>query len=232
MEGGKETMPKGLQEKGKLRKKRLIAAAIPIFLQKGYEKTTTAAIAQAAGMSSSSFFAAFDSKEALLLELVQMLYSDQFASSELLLGSKMEPILLYAVETSVQLAITELSEPLRELYIAAYSLPTTTQYINENTAEKLMGIFSDYNPGFSLHDYYEMDIASSGIMRGFMCKQCDTYFTLEDKLRRFLSCSLTLYRVPAERIQQIIEQVLTMNVTDIAGQIIYRVIENARVEQP
>ena len=53
-------MPKGLQSKGVLRRNRMLLAAIRLFLENGYERTTTAAIAQAAGMSPSAFFAGRD----------------------------------------------------------------------------------------------------------------------------------------------------------------------------
>lgn len=48
-------MPKGLQHKGIVRREKMIQAAVNLLLQNGYEKTTTAAIARAAGMSPSSF---------------------------------------------------------------------------------------------------------------------------------------------------------------------------------
>ena len=63
-------MPKGLQHKGIVRRNKMLYAAVQLFLENGYEKTTTASIAKAAGMAPSSFFAAFENKEALLLTLV------------------------------------------------------------------------------------------------------------------------------------------------------------------
>ena len=50
-------MPKGLQPKGVARRNKMLLAAVQLFLENGYEKTTTAAIARAAGMAPSSFFA-------------------------------------------------------------------------------------------------------------------------------------------------------------------------------
>ena len=56
---------------GLLTQQKMLRAAVALFLESGYEKTTTAKIAKAAGMTQSSFFRAFASKEALLLELVR-----------------------------------------------------------------------------------------------------------------------------------------------------------------
>lgn len=57
-------MPRGLQQKGLTRRNKMLLAAVKLFLENGYEKTTTAAIARKAGMAPSSFFAAFENKEA------------------------------------------------------------------------------------------------------------------------------------------------------------------------
>ena len=43
-------MPRGLQQKGLTRRNKMLLAAVKLFLENGYEKTTTAAIARKAGM--------------------------------------------------------------------------------------------------------------------------------------------------------------------------------------
>ena len=59
-----------------------------LFLEGGYEKTTTANIAQAAGMAPSSFFAAFENKEALLYTLTESMFESQFDNAEKLIGEQ------------------------------------------------------------------------------------------------------------------------------------------------
>lgn len=220
-------MPKGLQHKGIVRKNKMMLAAVKMFLEQGYEKTTTAQIAKEAGMAPSSFFAAFENKEELLLTLVKLMYNSQFENTEKLLGGEADPLMVYGVETSLQLYITELSEPLRELYVQAYSLPTTSEYIYVSTASKLQELFKEYMGDVQLKDYYEMDIASSSIARGFMAKRCDLYFTMEDKLRRFLSCCFTLYKVPEQKQMKVIEQVLKMDLKTMAEHTIAETVRRA-----
>ena len=67
-----------LHKKGIERRNKMIHAAVVLFLENGYEKTTTARIAKAAGFSATSFFAAFSTKEELLLTLVKFMFSGQF----------------------------------------------------------------------------------------------------------------------------------------------------------
>lgn len=222
-------MPRGIQRKGIIRRNKILRSAVKLFLEGGYEKTTTANIAQAAGMAPSSFFAAFENKEALLYTLTESMFESQFDNAEKLIGSSADPLLVYAVETALQMYITELSEPLRELYVMAYSLPTTSECIYQNTAKKVGALFKDYVPGAQEKDFYEMDIASAGVMRGFMAKHCDLYFTIDQKLKRFLGCCFTLYHVPQEKQDVVIGAVLAMELKPIAEKIIADTV--ARAEQ-
>ena len=189
---------RGKQASGLLTQQKMLRAAVKLFLEKGYEGTTTAEIARAAGMTPSSFFRAFPSKEALLLELDKRMFSGQFALAEQHSAAQ-DPVLLYAVETAIQLHIAELTESLRELYVTAYTLPSTSAYLYRSTAKRLEGIFGDYLPDAEAKDFYEMEIASAGMMRSFMAVPCDVYFTVERKIARFLECALKLYNVPVER---------------------------------
>ncbi len=220
-------MPKKIQTKGLMRKNKMILSAVRQFLEKGYEKTTTSAIAQAAGFTPSAFFASFENKEELLLILVEKMYSDQFYRAEGMLEGNKDPLMIYAVETALQLHIAELSEALREIYTMAYSLPKTSEYIYKATADKLRYIFADYLPEAEPKDFYEMEIASAGITRGFMAKKCDFYFTMEHKLTRFLSCCFTLYRVPDEVQKQVIEKVLQMELKPVAEKLVWDTVEKA-----
>ena len=189
---------RGKQASGLLTQQKMLRAAVKLFLEKGYEGTTTAEIARAAGMPPSSFFRAFPSKEALLLELDKRMFSGQFALAEQHSAAQ-DPVLLYAVETAIQLHIAELTESLRELYVTAYTLPSTSAYLYRSTAKRLEGIFGDYLPDAEAKDFYEMEIASTGMMRSFVAVPCDVYFTVERKIARFLECALKLCNVPPER---------------------------------
>ena len=225
-------MAKGLQRKGIARRNKMLHVAIKLFLENGYEKTTTASIAKGAGMAPSSFFAAFESKEALLLTLVKIMFSNQFESAGQFGGVTEDPVLLYSIETALQIYIAELSEPLRELYVAAYSLPTTSEYIYDSMAPRLQKLFSRYLPEAKLKDFYEMDIASAGIMRAYMAKKCDMYFTIENKLTRFLQSSLTLYSVPKQVQSQITDCILNMDLRRYAEQLIQKMVQIAQAGIP
>lgn len=219
-------MPKGKLLNGLVTQQKVLRSAVALFLEKGYTKTTTGEIAMAAGIGQSSFFHVFPSKEALLLELVKRMFGGQFDLAGQYSGTE-DHVFLYAVETSLQLHIAELTEPLRELYVVGYSLPTTSAYIYHSTAKRLQTIFGAYLPDAQPKDFYEMEIASAGIMRGFMSVPCDLYFTPEAKITRFLECSLKLYDVPKEKRSAVTAAVLQMDLHTMAADIIQKTVQQA-----
>ena len=219
-------MARGKQAGGLLTQQKVLRAAVALFLEKGYAKTTTAEIAKAAGIAQSSFFHVFSSKEALLLELVQRMFGGQFALAEQS-NEMQDPIILYAMETALQLHIVELTESLRELYVMAYSLPTTSAYIYQSMGRRLQAIFGDCMPKARAKDFYEMEIASAGIMRGFMSVPCDVYFDVDAKVSRFLECTLKLYDVPEEKRKVAIVAILEMDLHAMADGIIRKTVEEA-----
>lgn len=218
----------GLQARGIARRNKMLKAATFLFLEQGYDKTTTTQIAKAAGMSQASFFAAFESKEAILLELTKIMFSSQFVAAAAMMPTD-DPLLLYALETGLQLHITELSEPLRELYVATYSLRSTSEYVYQNTTEKLIKIFAPYLPEAQENDFYELEIASASVTRGFMARPCDLYFTMERKLRRYLSCCFRIYKVPQEVYAPVIEAALRRDLKSDAEKIIAATVQRAEL---
>ena len=219
-------MPKGKLLNGLVTQQKVLRSAVALFLEKGYTRTTTGEIATAAGIGQSSFFHVFPSKEALLLELVQRMFAGQFDLAGQHSGAE-DPVFLYAVETALQLHIAELTEPLRELYVMGYTLPSTSAFIYRSTAARLQKIFGPYVPGAQPKDFYEMEIASGSIMRGFMSVPCDVYFTMDAKISRFLDCSLKLYDVPREKRAAITAAVLQMDLHTMASGIIQKTVQQA-----
>lgn len=192
-------------------KEHTLAICARMFLEHGYRGTTVRQILAEAGISNSSFQNFFKSKEGVLIELAQVVFSDLFEATRGGTDTKHPPVYIYALETAVQLAVTERSEALREIYVEAYAQPETAEYIYENTAKELYDIFGDRFPDYHEHDFYELDIGSSGLMRNYMAKPCTIHFPLHRKVERFLTSALRMYRVSEEEIEQVISFIRGIN---------------------
>ncbi len=145
----------------------------------------------------------------------------QFKATESLLKDKTEDkILFYAAETTLQLHMAESSEHIRDIYKAAYSLSATTDIIQQTITHKLEEIFKPSLPDLETKDFFELEIASGGIMRGFLTIPCDMYFTMERKVGRVLETTFKLYDVPKEKIEEAIRFVSGFDFEAIAKQTI------------
>ena len=190
--------------------------AVELFLEQGYQETTLDQIAQRIDRTKGAVLRAYPDKESILYALVTHMFRVQFSTARSLLGEKADPLLVYCVETAMQLHICELGEPLRDLYTSAYTLPTTSDFIYRSTAQELRLIFGKYLPDAAESDFYELDLVSGGVMRGLMARKCDMYFTIEKKITLFLQCALKIYDVPAQERETVIPQVLAMDLAAMA----------------
>ena len=203
-------------------KRRILAVCVKLFLEQGYKKTTVAQIVQGAGVSNSSFQNIFRAKDGVLTELVAFMFTSQFGAARSAIGGRLPPVYVYAVETAIQMTLTELNENLREIYIEAYTEKEASEYILRETAKELHGIFGSYLPDATERDFYDMEIGSASIMRGYMAHPCDGELTLEKKLRLFLTMSLRAYNVPKEEVEQVIRFVEGLDIRGIAEQVMQK----------
>lgn len=201
----------------------ILAVSARLLLRQGYRSTTIREIASDAGVAIGSVQNFFHSKECILTELAQMIFAGQFAAAREVSPNGQPPIYTYAAETALQLVMTERNEQLREIYTEAYTLPDTMEFIYENTAKELMQIFGDRFPGYQESDFYEMDIGTCGLMRGYMAKPCDIHFPLQRKIDRFLTSSLRIFRVEGEELEQVLAFVRGLDLVPAADQVIAQI---------
>ena len=175
-------------------KKRILTVCVRLFLEQGYKKTTVSEIVHKAEVSNSSFQNIFRAKDGVLTELVAFMFENQFSMARSTAGRQLPPVGVYAVETAIQMTLTELNENLREIYLEAYTQKEASEYILRETAKELFGIFGPYQPEL----------------------------TLEKKLRLFLMMSLRAYHVPEAEIAQAVSFIGGLNMSfddafDVSG---------------
>ena len=198
-------------------KRRILSACVKLFIEQGYSQTTMSDILSLADVSAGTFQNIFRTKDGVLMELVQFMFENQFDFANKIIdktGTAASAVMLYATETAIQLTIAELNENLREIYIEAYTYKETAEYIHRQTSKKLYEIFGSYLPNYSESDFYELEIGSAGIMR-----PCDIYFTLEKKLERFLTMSMSAYSIPNEERQAALSYIMNIDIKNTANMV-------------
>ena len=194
---------------------------VRLFLEQGYKNTSVSQIVDEAGVARGSYLNLFPTKDRILLELTETMFGGQFGVARSIADSKLPPVYAYAVETAIQLTLTELNENLREIYIEAYSLPETSEYIYLHTTAELKQIFGENFPDDTESDFYEMEIGTAGLMRSYMARKCDIHFPLERKLSRFLTAAMRVYRVPEDELEQTVRFVERLDIRSIAERVMH-----------
>ena len=212
-----------MRKDGAKTRKKILSVCVRLFLQQGYKETTVTQIVREAGITRGSYQNQFPTKDAVLMELVKTMFSSQFDMARSIAGDDLPPVYTYAVETSIQLALTELNENLRELYIESYTHPDTAEYIYLQTTSELKNIFAPYLPDHSESDFYDMEIGTSGLMRSYMAKRCDIHFPLQRKLECFLTAAMRVYRVPEEDQEKVLAFIAVLDIEAVASEIVQKV---------
>lgn len=205
--------------------KRILQVCIKLFLEKGYKNASTTQIQNDAKVSCSSFQNIFKNKEGVLLELVKYMFKNQFGIARNALGEELSPVYVYGVETAIQLTLTELNENLRDIYVEAYTRETTLDYIQKETAKELKEIFGAYQPELTEKDFYQLELGTAGLMRGYMANPCTEDFTLEQKLNTFLTLALRCYKVPEDEIENVLAYIAGLDVRNLAQSVMEELFE-------
>ena len=202
-------------------KRKILTVCVRLFLEQGYKNTSVSQVVDEAGVARGSYLNLFPTKDKILLDLTETMFGGQFGMARSIADAKLPPVYAYALETAIQLTLTELNENLREIYIEAYSLPETSEYIYLHTTAELKQIFSANFPDYSDSDFYEMEIGTAGLMRNYMARKCDIHFPLERKLSRFLTAAMRVYRVPEDELEQAVRFVERLDIRSIAERVMH-----------
>lgn len=203
-------------------KRKILTACVRLFLEQGYKNTSVSQIVDEAGVARGSYLNLFPTKDKILLDLVETMFSGQFSVARSIADQNLPPVFAYAVETCLQLTLTELNENLREIYIEAYSVPDTAEYIYLNTTAELKQIFGANFPDYSDSDFYEMEIGTAGLMRNYMARKCDIHFPLERKLSRFLTAAMRVYLVPKEEQARVLAFISSIDIRELAVTVMHK----------
>lgn len=196
--------------------KRILQSCVRLFLKNGYHRTTMSQILKDAQVSSSSFQNLFQSKDGVLMELVKFMFENQFDIARNVSGAQLPPVYVYAIETALQITLTELNENLRDIYLEVYTTQHLLDYIQHATAQELYHIFGSYQPELTEQDFYELDFGTAGLMRGYMANPCTEVFTLEHKLNKFITLALRGFKVPEEEVQRVLVFLSQLDMRNIA----------------
>lgn len=211
---------------------KILTAATAMFVQKGFEKTSLTDIAKLSGIPKSKILYEMNSKQEILVRLVTE-FLDAVTRASDAVSTKLtdDKILIFMANEVLQVYMAEMSDDMRNLYLSGYSMPKTSEEVLKRRSEMLYKQFGSTFPDFELKDFYELEIASMGIMRAYMSVPCDMYFTMQAKTERLISTMLRIYDIDQAKIDQTNEFVKKIDFETLAKKTVEDVFEEFNIKK-
>ena len=202
--------------------RQILTAATAMFMQKGYEKTSITDIAKMSGVPKSKILYEMKSKEDILGMLVAK-FLDGVTEAANSVSKKLtdDEVLIFMANEVLQIYMAEMNEDMRNLYLSAYSMPKTSETVLRRRTDLLYEKFRHMFPTFAVKDFYELEIASVGIMRAYMTVKCDMYFTIEAKVERLITTMLRIYEIDNDVIDEVQEFIKKIDFESLAQKAVY-----------
>ncbi|MBQ3058058.1 MAG: helix-turn-helix transcriptional regulator [Clostridia bacterium] len=187
-------------------KKQIVLSAAKLFMHQGFTNTSVKEISVESGVSENAIYYEMKTKENILTELIGHVLAKQKLDAIKIVGDITDDkLLLYATEKVLQLHLAEISEQMRELYTMVYSIPKAWDIIKQSNTIRLKNVFGKTHPELALSDFYELEIAAGGIVRGYLSTPCDMYFTMDHKVSRLITSLFKVFDVSEEKITETLE---------------------------
>ena len=196
--------------KKELTKLEIVQVASRQFLEKGYSRTTVAAISKELGMSPGNLTFHFPTKEHLLAELVDLLCSFQWKRMEEEAQEGVSSIMALCLDVTAIVSASEDDPVIRDFFLSAYSSPMCLNIIRRNDTERARKVFGSYQPDWTAEQFAEAELICSGIEYAVLMTAEDPV-TLESRISAALNNILRIYGVPEELRQTKIQKVFTMD---------------------
>ena len=212
--------------------KKVLTAATALFIQKGFERTTLMDIAKLSGVSKRVIIYEMNSKEGILVHLVDE-FLDRVTQESDAEATKHtdDKLLIFMANEVLQIYMAEMSEDMRNLYLSAYSMPKTSEEVLRCRSAMLFERFGYMFPSFELKDFYELEIATMGIMRAYMSVPCDIYFTLEAKTDRLISTMLKIYDLDKKEISRVKDFIKEIDFEELARKTVDDVFDELNIRK-
>lgn len=210
--------------------RKVLTAATAMFIQKGFERTTFMDIAKFSGVPKSKILYEFSSKEDILGILITKFLDGVTAASDIVSKKLTDDKVLILLSNEVlQLYMAEMNEDMRNLYLAGYSMPKTSEEVLKRRTDMMYDSFSETFKNFTWNNFYETEIASMGIMRAYMTIPCDMYFTIEAKARRLVTMLLRIYKAEEEKFTEAISFIEKIDFATVAKEAVQSVFDELQI---
>lgn len=201
-----------LDEKRDLARNEIMQISLELFMEKGYEKTTTRDIITQAGILNGSLYNRFKNKEEILISIVREA-TLQVLSHSMELMKKEHNILEAAIfPGAIQLYISSTSLGIASLIHEVHCKQDAVQVFTEIFHDWFEKFLSEY--GYQVQKSYDIEmslaalIGAIGAMVG--CYARGSEIPCEDSIKIYSMLVASTFHMPAINIDKVVENVMTV----------------------
>lgn len=197
----------------------IVQEATRLFFEKGFSKTTAAALCKAVGISTGNLTFYFPTKEHILDVLVEMLCEFQWKLMEEHTDEGKSSLLSYCLELATMAAVSEENAEMKDFYLSTYAHPMTLETIRANDVVKMKQVFGDFCKDWTEEQFLEAENIVSGIEYATLMTTKHSA-PLDVRVAGALNAIMLLFRVPEELREIKIAKILAMDYRAIGRKIL------------
>lgn len=207
---GAEAVKNGIEARRESSRRQIMFAAMDLFYEKGYQKTTTRDIICRAGILNGSLYNRFKSKEDILLSIVHDALGDALGESGKLFAAESNPLVAALLPGALEIYVSSRDLRLADiLYEAHHSWTAVESYIEAYgrwSADHLERF------GFQSGEGGRLKIISIvgavGNIAGYYLNGGTA--PIRDSLSGFVSLSAGVFRLPVLDVQDIVDRLIAI----------------------
>ncbi len=206
-------------KKSKLIKHKIIKAALEMFLEVGYSKTSPQMIARELGISTGNLTYHFPTKEHLLSVLVEMLCEFQEKLLEYEANNGVSSNISLCIELMTVAAACEENEVARDFFISTFQSPMCLEHLQKSHVERAKRLFAEQCKDWSDEQFIEAEILVHGIDYATIISNSDL-LPLDLRISGALNQILSIYNLPEDVRKEKIEKVLALDCRGLSKQVL------------
>lgn len=198
-----------LKNKSEDSKTKILNASLELFLEQGYEKTTTRQIIQRSGVLNGSLYHAFGNKEGIFKAISMKALDDALSESTKQLESNSNLLVALGYPAAVELYAASKSKSVAELLHHAHSswdimngfIDITYKWVNER--------ITDLNIDFTIKNYRRNILAVMGVLG----KYIEEYYATNndvpycENLKKVIIVTCSLFNIPTFDVDGIVSRI-------------------------
>lgn len=192
-------------------RRKVVATARRLFVEKGYEETTIRQISAAAGVSSGSIYHFFADKEGIFLDVVLEVFELTQDAADSVTTRPQDPYLRLALKWSGLVRLVSADRRVAELFAVAYHSWKITDVLLRAATERHQAMFASQLPDWDSNRFFAFSLVLKGVLSSLVDERLHLDRLSEaERIRMLLATVLPAVGADGEQVRKLTQKVLAL----------------------